>query len=149
MGYPGKRVTMSNCKWPWGFFMEWKKCSDCGDSYTTSNTPKINEPSKKIKSVYKLYLDEVVKKEINFPCKIKFWVEKKVKTPPVFCFKWTRKNISLWKVEDRMICWEITEALPFSCGISFSSKFSAYIPFLVVLLLLCKLNESSSWFLKS
>ena len=27
------------------------------------------------------------------------------------------------KVEDRMICWEITEALPFSCGISFSSKF--------------------------
>lgn len=141
---------MSNCKWPWGFFMEWKKCSDCGDSYTTSNTPKINEPSKKIKSVYKLYLDEVVKKEINFPCKIKILGREKSKNTDLCSASSELERTSVCgKVEDRMICWEITEALPFSCGISFSSKFRFISLSWWVLLLLCKLNESSSWFLKS
>lgn len=141
---------MSNCKWPWGFFMEWKKCSDCGDSYTTSNTPKINEPSKKIKSVYKLYLDEVVKKEINFPCKIKILGREKSKNTDLCSASSELERTSVCgKVEDLMICWEITEALPFSCGISFSPKFRFISLSWWVLLLLCKLNESSSWFLKS
>ena len=65
-----------------------------------------------------------LKKKINFPCKIKILGREKSKNTDLCSASSELERTSVCgKVEDRMICWEITEALPFSCGISFSSKF--------------------------
>lgn len=131
-----------------GFLYGWKKCSDCGDTQLQIH-PKLTNRVKKLRVYINYGLMKLLKKKSIFHVKSKFWVEK-VKYPPVFSgFKWTRKNISLWEGWRPNDLLEITEALPFSCGISFSSKFRFISLSWWVLLLLCKLNESSSWFLKS
>ena len=105
--------------------------------------------------VCKFYLNEAVKNRFSIIIS-KFRrfsrenTEKKVKNTNLCSASSELERTSVCgKVEDRMICWEITEALPFSCGISFSSKFRFISLSWWVLLLLCKLNESSSWFLGS
>lgn len=129
--------------------------SECDDSSTALNTPKILTVHLKWGKFVVNSPMKLLNKLQHFYTKLKILdvkhAEKKVKMNTNLCSASSEleRTSVCGKVEDRMICWEITEALPFSCGISFSSKFRFMSLSWWVLLLLCKLNESSSWFLGS